>query len=81
MVDDFDAYASEKIDRQETLRVKEELKKNFGPPRKSLEIFEEDMMMDGEDLFLLRCTKPSRQDMFDDFSTKEKLEAPPRGKL
>ena len=81
MVDDFDAYASEKIDRQETLRVKEELKKNFGPPRKSLEIFEEDMMMDGEDLFLLRCNKPSREEMFEAFSTKEKLETPPRGKL
>ncbi len=80
MADD-DVCVLEKIDRNEEISLKEEMNKKFGPPRKSLEIFEESMMMDGEDMFLLRSNKPNREEMFEHFSALERLEMPPRGKL
>ncbi len=80
MTDEFDAYAPEKIDRKEEISVKEELKKTLGPPRKSLEIFE-DMAVDENDFFLLRCSKPNREEMFEAFTARQKMEMPPRGKL
>ena len=80
MVEEFGVYASEKIDRDEEISVKKELNEKFGPPKKSLEIFEE-TAVEENDFFFLRCTKPHREEIFEYFSALEKLEMPPRGKL